>query len=339
MLVASLVRVSDGVGPGDSVPERIPLFPRGDVPQPGRTSGTPPPSRDFSVRVGRVARSSDDVVLNCESLPGLLSRRHAQFRARFEDPCSPLLQDLGGLNGTYVNGRRLEKGVEVVLKRNDVISFGGKESVARAGEQVKNAFVYRVEVRDEDVQWSAAPEEGEDRDSKRRRVDGDAAATTAAMPCCASYKLKETVLEQVEESFSCIICQDYLVGAACLAPCGHTFCAGCLMKWEKRTRTCPVCRQKFTDSVPMRSIDQFLESALVPLLEPEERRLYQKRAEEWKRAGKQCGVAKKAARKPTPPTVDLTSSEPEVPVPRPRPPRPPGDHQGFVYVPRFAARI
>ena len=34
------------------------------------------------------------------------------------------MQDLDSTNGTFVNGRRLASGEEVVIKRNDEIQFG-----------------------------------------------------------------------------------------------------------------------------------------------------------------------------------------------------------------------
>lgn len=48
--------------------------------------------------------------------------------------------------------------------------------------------------------------------------------------------------DKMEESLSCIICQDLLYDCVSLQPCMHTFCAACYSGWMERSTQCPTCR-------------------------------------------------------------------------------------------------
>lgn len=54
---------------------------------------------------------------------------------------------------------------------------------------------------------------------------------------------KQTVIQTMEDEFSCTICKELFFDATTL-PCAHSFCEFCLRSWLKRKRTCPVCRRK-----------------------------------------------------------------------------------------------
>ncbi|MGH8122566.1 MAG: FHA domain-containing protein, partial [Rudaea sp.] len=54
-----------------------------------------------------------------------LSRRHA--RILYRDGVYCVREDSGTTNGTYVNGERLQTGVEVALKPGDKLRFGSIE--------------------------------------------------------------------------------------------------------------------------------------------------------------------------------------------------------------------
>ena len=109
--------------------------------------------------------------------------------------------------------------------------------------------------------------------NKRPKLVGE----SHGVPCCSSYKLKDSVLEQVEENFECFICRDWVVGTTAMAPCGHLGCAECIEQWLKRNKTCPVCRQKCSSLVPVKTVDSFLEKMLVPLLDQEEMKVFKER--------------------------------------------------------------
>lgn len=48
--------------------------------------------------------------------------------------------------------------------------------------------------------------------------------------------------DKMEESLTCIICQDLLYDCVSLQPCMHTFCAACYSGWMERSSQCPTCR-------------------------------------------------------------------------------------------------
>ncbi|XP_060740371.1 E3 ubiquitin-protein ligase CHFR [Tachysurus vachellii] len=48
--------------------------------------------------------------------------------------------------------------------------------------------------------------------------------------------------DKMEESLTCIICQDLLYDCVSLQPCMHTFCAACYSEWMERSSLCPTCR-------------------------------------------------------------------------------------------------
>ncbi|XP_029112539.1 E3 ubiquitin-protein ligase CHFR isoform X2 [Scleropages formosus] len=49
-------------------------------------------------------------------------------------------------------------------------------------------------------------------------------------------------IDKMEESLTCIICQDLLYDCVSLQPCMHTFCAACYSGWMERSSLCPTCR-------------------------------------------------------------------------------------------------
>ncbi|XP_049476676.1 E3 ubiquitin-protein ligase CHFR isoform X2 [Panthera uncia] len=48
--------------------------------------------------------------------------------------------------------------------------------------------------------------------------------------------------DKMEETLTCIICQDLLHDCVSLQPCMHTFCAACYSGWMERSAFCPTCR-------------------------------------------------------------------------------------------------
>ena len=69
------------------------------------------------ISVGRAADC--DIVLRF----AVVSKHHAQFLVGTDG--SLQMHDLGSVNGTYHNGKRLEEGQRVTLAPRDLISFGG----------------------------------------------------------------------------------------------------------------------------------------------------------------------------------------------------------------------
>ncbi|XP_051888509.1 E3 ubiquitin-protein ligase CHFR isoform X1 [Pristis pectinata] len=48
--------------------------------------------------------------------------------------------------------------------------------------------------------------------------------------------------DKMEETLTCIICQDLLHDCVSLQPCMHSFCAACYSGWMERSSLCPTCR-------------------------------------------------------------------------------------------------
>uniref|UniRef100_A0A4W5K3U1 E3 ubiquitin-protein ligase CHFR n=1 Tax=Hucho hucho TaxID=62062 RepID=A0A4W5K3U1_9TELE len=58
----------------------------------------------------------------------------------------------------------------------------------------------------------------------------------------AAVTVEEAKTDKMEESLTCIICQDLLHDCVSLQPCMHTFCAACYSDWMERSSLCPTCR-------------------------------------------------------------------------------------------------
>ncbi|XP_029296338.1 E3 ubiquitin-protein ligase CHFR isoform X2 [Cottoperca gobio] len=106
----------------------------------------------------------------------------------------------------------------------------------------------------------AAPAQERDVDdmepeSKRRKTD-DYQAYALDLPHTSSTEVvgstKGSVLskppaegskrDKMEESLTCVICQDLLHDCVSLQPCMHVFCAACYSGWMERSSLCPTCR-------------------------------------------------------------------------------------------------
>ena len=79
----------------------------------------------------------------------------------------------------------------------------------------------------------------------------------------AEEMARKTVVEQMEEEFSCIICQELFVNACTLA-CSHSFCEHCLQSWLSKKNNCPICRHPLRGK-PIRSI--VLDNAISKMVE------------------------------------------------------------------------
>ncbi|XP_042277005.1 E3 ubiquitin-protein ligase CHFR [Thunnus maccoyii] len=93
-------------------------------------------------------------------------------------------------------------------------------------------------------------------ESKRRKTDKEydlslphTSSTEVAGPTKGSLgslltkpPVEGTKTDKMEESLTCIICQDLLHDCVSLQPCMHTFCAACYSGWMERSSLCPTCR-------------------------------------------------------------------------------------------------
>lgn len=74
---------------------------------------------------------------------------------------------------------------------------------------------------------------------------------------------RKTVIEQMEDEFTCIICQDLFINSTTL-PCAHSFCEYCLKSWLQKKSNCPICRQPIMGR-PVRSL--VLDNAIAKMVE------------------------------------------------------------------------
>lgn len=78
-----------------------------------------------------------------------------------------------------------------------------------------------------------------------------------------AQEVAQSVVEQMEDEFSCIICQELIIRATTLA-CSHSFCEFCLFSWLKKRNSCPVCRCS-VETQPIHSI--VLDNAISKMIE------------------------------------------------------------------------
>lgn len=106
----------------------------------------------------------------------------------------------------------------------------------------------------------AAPAQEKDMDnmepeSKRRKTDDNkdydldlphTSSTEVVGSTKGSFLSKPPVgaakTDKMEESLTCVICQDLLHDCVSLQPCMHVFCAACYSGWMERSSLCPTCR-------------------------------------------------------------------------------------------------
>lgn len=79
----------------------------------------------------------------------------------------------------------------------------------------------------------------------------------------AQETARKTVVEEMEDEFSCIICQELFIRATTLA-CSHSFCEYCLYSWLNKRNSCPVCRCP-VQAQPVHSI--VLDNAIAKMVE------------------------------------------------------------------------
>ncbi|XP_053136497.1 E3 ubiquitin-protein ligase CHFR [Hemicordylus capensis] len=85
---------------------------------------------------------------------------------------------------------------------------------------------------------------------KKMRGDGDASSylqVTTPNECAMKAGPEDTKSanvkpDKMEETLTCIICQELLHDCVSLQPCMHTFCAACYSGWMERSSLCPTCR-------------------------------------------------------------------------------------------------
>ncbi|XP_074156314.1 E3 ubiquitin-protein ligase CHFR isoform X2 [Sminthopsis crassicaudata] len=97
------------------------------------------------------------------------------------------------------------------------------------------------------------PQDWEDLGPAKKKIKGDGHTNlslqlSVADQCKNSRADPEEVKaenmkpDKMEETLTCIICQELLHDCVSLQPCMHTFCAACYSGWMERSSLCPTCR-------------------------------------------------------------------------------------------------
>jgi hypothetical protein len=160
------------------------------------------------------------------------------------------IMDVGSLNGTFVNERRLLPYAPRALVDGDTVRFG--RALAEQHGAVVSTSIFL---------WSAKTPPLARARVRPRRSD----ATT-----------RESALEQL----ACFMCTEPIVNARVLA-CGHMSCHACFAAWLTPTRrTCPVCRAEQPAGVqpsPCLAVDSLLETLMSAGGSVTERAAYERR--------------------------------------------------------------
>ncbi|XP_043967448.1 E3 ubiquitin-protein ligase CHFR isoform X2 [Gambusia affinis] len=97
---------------------------------------------------------------------------------------------------------------------------------------------------------------------KRRRTDDDVTGS-AKGDVLSTASVKETKTDKMEESLTCVICQDLLHDCISLQPCMHVFCAACYSGWMERSSLCPTCRCPVERICKNRILNDLVEAYLI----------------------------------------------------------------------------
>uniref|UniRef100_A0A7N8WRQ7 E3 ubiquitin-protein ligase CHFR n=1 Tax=Mastacembelus armatus TaxID=205130 RepID=A0A7N8WRQ7_9TELE len=203
----------------------------------------------------------------------LVSAEHCRI---FQDESSGLvwLEDMS-TNGTVINMSKVVKRQTHMLQNGDVIYFVYRKSEP---EQSKWLILFTHDKMSLSVEpvmltvapWDLTPEEPQPSTSTSHfsmetpassgpmasapsPASGGFSADTSVVMRGWSFGLcihivlskppvEGTKTDKMEETLTCVICQDLLHDCVSLQPCMHVFCAACYSGWMERSSLCPTCR-------------------------------------------------------------------------------------------------
>uniref|UniRef100_A0A8C6L4M9 E3 ubiquitin-protein ligase CHFR n=1 Tax=Nothobranchius furzeri TaxID=105023 RepID=A0A8C6L4M9_NOTFU len=129
------------------------------------------------------------------------------------------LEDMS-TNGTVINMSKLVKKQSHMLQNGDVIYFVYRKSEPEQSESPKCDQGFP--------------------NTSRAGVSGSAQTVPGTL--LTKPVVEGTKTDKMEESLTCVICQDLLHDCISLQPCMHVFCAACYSGWMERSSLCPTCR-------------------------------------------------------------------------------------------------
>lgn len=131
-----------------------------------------------------------------------------------------------------------------------------QEELTKNGQSAENLKQLKEEL--EKVKTDLSNAEG-----KKQYLQNELEQITKAKEDAESrLKAKQDVLanlgELVEAELLCSICSELFVTATTLN-CAHTFCHSCIVEWQKKEKTCPICRTKITSQNRSLVFDNFID--------------------------------------------------------------------------------
>uniref|UniRef100_A0A8C2Q8N7 E3 ubiquitin-protein ligase CHFR n=1 Tax=Cyprinus carpio TaxID=7962 RepID=A0A8C2Q8N7_CYPCA len=144
------------------------------------------------------------------------------------------LEDMS-TNGTVVNMSKVVKKQMHLLQNGDIIHF-----VYRKNEPEHSKFSHLLYITQFRLHSCILTDDADD-----QKGYGSSHSDSAQVPlrgAAGKEKAEGATTDKMEESLTCIVCQDLLHDCVSLQPCMHTFCAACYSGWMERSSLCPTCR-------------------------------------------------------------------------------------------------
>ncbi|EAN80169.1 FHA domain containing protein, putative [Trypanosoma equiperdum] len=215
-LIARLIPIRDG----STASLRVPM----PILEIYRDSGT--------ITMGR----SRELPVECRVDVARVSTQHCELRVNAVTR-QVTVRDIS-LNGTFVNGKRLEKGVDVELQSGDQISF--------------------VKSLPTGTTATSTPAQTSSSESANVSSGGGNGAEYVFQRVSSTQSVSQMV-----EELTCSVCK-HLYHRPCSAlPCMHVFCASCLSKWLACGNvTCMECRAELSEVRPTHKLQNCVEQLL-----------------------------------------------------------------------------
>uniref|UniRef100_A0AAQ6AAH8 E3 ubiquitin-protein ligase CHFR n=1 Tax=Amphiprion ocellaris TaxID=80972 RepID=A0AAQ6AAH8_AMPOC len=149
------------------------------------------------------------------------------------------LEDMS-TNGTVINMSKLVKKQTHMLQSGDVIYFVYRKSepeqrVLMSLFDLELLFLLSGHTKD-----ASTAEEKDTDNLEPEKVVGSTKGNLGNL--LSKPPVEGTKTDKMEESLTCVICQDLLHDCVSLQPCMHVFCAACYSGWMERSSLCPTCR-------------------------------------------------------------------------------------------------
>jgi hypothetical protein len=242
--------------------------------------------------------------VNCANYPLSVSRQHAVIRhanGGFE------IRDVNSLNGTYVNGERLNADARHALQCGDLVTFGGPEIAGNNNVHNPHIYVFDPLVSAGAAQADEAPPADpapavhttfataianhinetlmQILQAHVPRVEAPEALPAfvpkQALALPADAQAPHALGAAIADWCLCVVCHETMVAPHALPNCDHSFCGGCIHTWLERNDSCPSCREPAKPPSYSKILDDVLRATVVPQMDAQAREAREAREREW----------------------------------------------------------